>query len=255
MNALYGLIFLLLGNIFSVSAQKKVIFQEDFKGDQLDMTTWNYEEGDGCPNVCGWGNNELEIYDRNYVSVEDGKLVITAVKEGDKYYSGRITTKDKFEFKYGEVEFRAKLATGKGLWPAVWMLGADIAEVGWPASGEIDMLEYVGRDPHMVYTTLHTPARHGDNGNSKKTKIEDIEEGYHTYNVVWNEKYIEFFVDGKSLYKFTPDEYDDENYPFRKDFYLLVNMAIGGNFGGPEVDDSVFPAKFYVDYIKVTQNK
>lgn len=246
---------IVLGSIFSVTAQEKVIFEEDFNGDSLDMSGWSYEEGDGCPNLCGWGNNERQIYDRNYVEVKDGDLVITAVKKGDEYYSGKINSKDKVEFKYGTIEVRAKLATGKGIWPAFWMLGADIGEISWPASGEIDILEYVGREPGMVFTSLHTPASHGETINTKKTRIEDIEEGYHTYKAVWTKDYIEFFVDGNQVYRFTPETYDDEHYPFRKDFYFLINMAVGGNFGGPEVDDSIFPAKYYVDHIKVTQNQ
>ncbi|MCP9199051.1 glycoside hydrolase family 16 protein [Gramella sp. GC03-9] len=248
-----AIMLLFLGMSTSAIAQEKLIFEDDFNGDSLDMSSWNYEEGDGCPNLCGWGNNERQIYDRNYVEVRDGKLVITAVKEDGKYYSGKINTKDKVEFKYGEIEIRAKLGTGKGVWPAFWMLGADVEKVSWPASGEIDILEYVGREPGMVFTSLHTPASHGETMNTKKTRIEGIEDGYHTYRAVWTEDFIEFFVDGKQVYKFTPQEYDEEHYPFRKDFYLLVNMAIGGNFGGPEVDDSIFPVKYYIDYIKVTQ--
>lgn len=243
--------FLLAGSVFSASAQ--VIFEEHFEGDSLNMENWNYEEGDGCPNLCGWGNNERQIYNRNYVKVEDGKLVITAVKEGDKYFSGKINSRDKVEFKYGTIEIRARLATGEGLWPALWMLGTNIGEVGWPASGEIDLMEYVGREPNTIYTTLHTTAAHGDSGNSKKTYIEGIEEGYHLYKTVWTEKDITYFVDGKKVYTFVPEKYDEAHYPFRQPFYFLVNMAVGGNFGGPEVDDSVFPAQFYVDYIKVTE--
>lgn len=244
---------LLLGIVLTGKAQEKVIFEEDFNGDSLDMSSWSYEEGDGCPNLCGWGNNERQIYDRNYVEVKDGNLVITAVKKGDKYYSGKINSKDKVEFMYGEIEVRAKLATGKGIWPAFWMLGADIEEVSWPASGEIDIMEYVGKEPHTLYTTLHTPATHGENASSKKTVVENIEEGYHNYKAVWTKDYIEFFVDGDQLYRFTPEKYDAEHYPFRKDFYFLINMAVGGNFGGPEVDDSIFPVKYYIDHIKVTQ--
>ncbi|MUP44936.1 glycoside hydrolase family 16 protein [Gramella sp. BOM4] len=242
-----------LGIASSASAQEKVIFMDDFNGDNLDMSSWNYEEGDGCPNLCGWGNNEKQVYDRNYVEVQDGNLVITAVKRDGKYYSGKINTKDKVEFKYGEIEIKAKLGTGQGIWPAFWMLGADFEKVSWPASGEIDILEYVGREPGMVYTSLHTPASHGETINTRKTRIEGIEDGYHIFKAVWTEDFIEFFVDGKQVYKFIPDAYDDEHYPFRKDFYMLVNMAIGGNFGGHDVDDSIFPVKYYVDYIKVTQ--
>ncbi|GAA4311591.1 hypothetical protein GCM10023115_32720 [Pontixanthobacter gangjinensis] len=242
----------LLGTFTSVQSQE-VIFKDDFNGDSLDMKVWNYEEGDGCPNLCGWGNNEEQVYDRNYVEVKDGKLVITAVKKDGEYYSGKINSKDNIEFTYGVIEVRAKVATGKGLWPAIWMLGANISEVGWPASGEIDILEYIGREPGKVFTSLHTPASHGNTINTKKTKIENIEEGFHTYKTVWTRDYIEFFVDGRQLYKFTPEKYDEKHYPFRKDFYFLINMAVGGNLGGAKIDDAALPDKFYVDYIKVTE--
>jgi beta-glucanase (GH16 family) len=238
---------------FSVCSQ--VIFEENFNGTSLDMDSWNYEEGDGCPDLCGWGNNERQIYDRKYVEVKDGNLVIMADKVGDQYFSGKINSKDKVEFQYGEIEVRAKLAEGHGLWPAIWMLGSDISEVGWPASGEIDIMEYVGREPNTIYTSLHTPASHGETINSGKTVIEDIEEGFHTYKTVWSKDNIKFFVDDELVYTFVPEEYDNAHYPFRKPFYFLLNMAIGGNFGGPEVDDSIFPKKFYIDYIKVTELK
>ncbi|MCM8569830.1 glycoside hydrolase family 16 protein [Gramella jeungdoensis] len=245
---------LLLGIVLTGKAQEKVIFEEDFNGDSLDMSSWSYEEGDGCPDICGWGNNERQVYDREFVEVKDGNLVITAVKKADEYYSGKIISKDKVEFKYGVIEVRAKLGTGKGIWPAFWMLGADISEVGWPACGEIDILEYVGKEPGMVFTSLHTPASHGETINTKKTRIEDIEEGFHTYKAEWTKDYVEFFVDGNQVYRFTPEKYDDEHYPFRKDFYFLINMAVGGTFGGPEVDDSIFPVKYYIDHIKVTRS-
>ncbi len=248
-NAIFGT--LLFG--VSLTATSQVIFEENFDGDELNMQHWNYEEGDGCPNLCGWGNNERQIYNRDFVEVKDGNLVITAVRKGDEYFSGKINSKDKVEFKYGEIEVRAKVATGQGIWPAVWMLGHDINEVGWPASGEIDIMEYVGREPQRVFTSLHTPASHGNTINTEKVRIEDIEEGFHLYKAVWTEDFIEFFVDGESVYKFIPEEYDAAHYPFRKPFYFLVNMAVGGNFGGPDVDDSIFPQKFYVDYIKVTE--
>lgn len=219
------------------------------------MENWNYEEGDGCPNLCGWGNNERQIYSRDYITVEDGKLVIEAVKKGDRYFSGKINSKDKMEFQYGTIETRLKLPQGHGIWPAVWMLGTNIGEVGWPASGEIDLMEYVGREPHTIYSSLHTPASHGETENSKKTYMEDIEEGYHTYKTVWSENDIRYFIDGEHVYTFTPKVYEEEHYPFRHPFYFLINMAVGGNFGGPEVDDEIFPVKFYVDYIKVTKEE
>lgn len=256
MEKLSPYIFLFFATVFSPDhSDAQVIFEENFDGDHLNMQNWSYEEGDGCPDLCGWGNNERQIYSRDFVEVKNGKLVITAVKRGDQYFSGKINSKDKVEFKYGIIEIRAKLAEGEGIWPAVWMLGSDIGEVGWPDSGEIDIMEYVGREPNTVFNSLHTPASHGNTVNTKKTVIKDIEEGYHTYKAVWSPDDIRFFVDGNLTYTFIPEQYNQEHYPFRKPFYFLVNMAIGGNFGGPKVDDSIFPAKFFVDYIKVMELK
>lgn len=238
---------------FPFALFSQVIFEDNFDGDGLNLESWNYEEGNGCPNLCGWGNNERQIYNRDYVKVEDGNLVIEAVKTGTQYFSGKINTKDKIEFRYGTIEVRAKLAEGHGLWPAIWMLGTDVNEVGWPASGEIDLMEYVGREPHTVYNSLHTPASYGETLNSKKTFIEDIEKGFHTYKTEWTEMHIKFFIDENLVYTFVPEKYDEVQFPFRKPFYFLINMAVGGNFGGPEVDDSIFPAKFYIDYIKVSE--
>lgn len=255
MQTLKYFIFIFFLSFSASGKAQEVIFEEHFNGKELNMEHWNYEEGDGCPDLCGWGNKELQIYDRDFVSVEDGKLVITADKIDGQYFSGKINSKDKVEFQYGIIEVKAKLATGKGLWPAVWMLGSNISEVGWPASGEIDLMEYVGKEPNTIYSSLHTPANHGENANSRKTEIEGIEEGFHVYKTIWTEKEIKYFIDGKPVYTFIPEKYDKAHFPFRKPFYFLINMALGGNFGGPEVDDSVFPAKFYVDYIKVTELK
>ncbi len=244
---------ILILSILPFTSCAQEVFEDNFDGDSLNMDYWSYEEGDGCPNLCGWGNNELQIYNRDYVKVEGGNLVITAVKKGNQYFSGKINSKDKLEFQYGSIEVRAKLATGMGFWPALWMLGADVDEVGWPASGEIDIMEYVGKEPGKVFTSLHTPASHGNTINTKKTKIEGIEEGFHVFRADWSEKDIKFYVDNTLVYTFVPKAYDDANYPFNKPFYFLINLAVGGNLGGAVVDDSSLPQKLYVDYIKVTK--
>lgn len=245
-------IILILSFLPLTSCAQK-IFEDNFDGESLNMNYWSFEEGDGCPNLCGWGNNELQIYSRDYVKVEDGNLVITALKKGDQYYSGKINTKDKVELQFGSIEVRAKLATGKGFWPALWMLGADVNEVGWPASGEIDIMEYVGKEPGKVFTSLHTPASHGKTINTKKTKIEGIEDGFHIFRADWSDKDIKFYVDNALVYTFIPKAYDKANFPFNKPFYFLINLAVGGNLGGSIVDESSLPQKLYVDYIKVTK--
>jgi beta-glucanase (GH16 family) len=180
---------------------KTLIFEEQFDGTTLNEANWNYELGNGCPNICGWGNNERQIYTKENSSLRDGHLVITASKEDAVYKSTRITTKDKVEFQYGTIEVRAKLPLGHGLWPAIWMLGHDISDIGWPACGEIDIMEYVGRAPHEIHTT--------------------------------------------------PVIKNDKTWPFNKPFFIILNLAIGGNFGGPDVDDSIFPQEFIIDYVKV----
>lgn len=240
--------------LFLVSCTKqerKLVWEENFNGPQLDETSWNYELGDGCPNICGWGNNERQVYTQTNHSFKDGHLVITIRKEDSVYTSTRITTKGKREFKYGRMEARAKIPTGHGIWPAFWMLGSNIQEVGWPLTGEIDILEYIGRDPGMVYTTLHTKATHGDSASSMKTPFPDIESGFHIYAAEWSPEKIEFYVDETLVYTYAPSDKTVETWPFDQPFFFIVNVAVGGNFGGPEVDDSIFPQEYLVDYIRV----
>lgn len=232
---------------------RKLVWEENFNGKTLDSTVWNYELGNGCPNICGWGNNESQIYTKNNHKVEDGMLTITAAYDGTQYTSTRITTKDKKEFQYGKMEVRAKLPQGKGLWPAFWMLGSNISQVGWPKSGEIDILEYIGKEPGQVFTSLHTQDSHGNTINTKKTKIEGIEEGFHLYAIDWNKDQIAFYVDNHLVYTFKPEVKNENTWPYNQPFYFLINMAIGGNFGGPDIDNSVFPQEFSIDYIKVYQ--
>lgn len=237
--------------LLSCKNSSKIIFEENFDSNVLNEKVWNYELGDGCPNLCGWGNNERQLYTRNNVRLENGFLIISATKDSTNYYSGRITTKGKVEIQYGVIEIRAKLATGQGVWPAFWMLGNTIDSEPWPKCGEIDILEYVGKEPHYVYTSLHTQDSHGNTINSKKTKIETIEDGFHTYKAHWTEEKITFYVDDVEVYSFNPPVKNENTWPYNKPFYLLVNLAIGGNFGGPEVDDTIFPQEFSVDYIKI----
>ena len=230
---------------------KSIIFEDQFDGTSLNMNYWNYELGDGCPELCGWGNNEHQTYIEENISVKDGKLIIKATKGADTYYSGKITTKNKVEFQYCTVEVRAKLPQGKGIWPAIWMLGNDIDQKGWPLCGEIDIMEYVGKTPNEIHTTLHTADSFGQSENTKITTHKEIEEGYHVYKSIWSKESIEFFIDDESVYTFSPETKNNKTWPFDKPFYVILNMAIGGNFGGPEVDESIFPQEFIIDYITI----
>jgi beta-glucanase (GH16 family) len=237
---------------FAQETTRKLVWEENFDGKALDEKNWNFEMGDGCPN-CGWGNNERQLYTKDNHKIADGKLTITARKEGEKYTSTRITTKGKKEFQYGRMEARAKLPVGHGIWPAFWMLGSNISSVGWPKCGEIDILEYIGREPDMVFTSLHTQDSHGNTVNTMKTKFEDIEDGFHVYAAEWSKDKIAFFVDDKLVYTFAPDAKTEAVWPFNQPFYFIVNVAVGGNFGGPEVDDKILPQEFTLDYIRVYQ--
>ena len=245
--------FLLVVNFaFSQQSKRKLVWAENFNEAKSNEKDWNFELGDGCPN-CGWGNNERQLYTKQNHTIAISKLVITAKKEGDKYTSTRITTKGKKEFQYGRFETRAKLPVGQGVWPAFWMLGSNINEVGWPKCGEIDILEYVGKEPNMVFTSLHTQDSFGNTVNTKKTKFDIIEEGFHIYAMEWTKNKIDFFVDDIMVYSFQPENKTVAVWPYNQPFYIIVNLAIGGNFGGPEVDDSVLPQEFVIDYIKVYQ--
>jgi len=235
------------------TSHTNLVFSDEFNEGKLDLSSWSYELGNGCPNLCGWGNNELQVYTKKNVSTVNNQLVISATKKGDNYYSGRISSKDKFEFKYGTIEVKAQLPKGKGLWPAIWMLGHDINVKGWPACGEIDIMEYVGKTPGEIHTTLHTPESFGKSFNTKVTSIETIEEGFHIYKTKWDANQIQFYIDDALVYTFSPQQKDDKTWPFDKPFYIILNLAIGGNFGGPEVDNSIFPEKFIIDYVKVYQ--
>ena len=240
----YLVLLLVFNFALAQNNAKKLVWEENFDGNDLDEKVWNFELGNGCPNICGWGNNEAEIYTKDNHKVENGFLTITAKYDRKTYTSTRITTKNKKEFQYGRIETRAKLPQGKGIWPAFWMLGSNISEVGWPKSGEIDILEYIGKEPGQVFTSLHTQDSHGNTINTKKTKIETID---------WDKDKIAFFVDSNLVYTFQPETKNENTWPFNQPFYFLINMAIGGNFGGPSIDNAIFPQQYTIDYIKVYQ--
>lgn len=247
------LLLLISHSCFSQEQFRKLVWEENFNENLLSEKIWNYEIGDGCPNLCGWGNNERQIYTKTNHTIKEGILTIHARKEESKYTSTRITTKGKKEFQYGRIETRAKLSLGKGIWPAFWMLGSNIGEIGWPKCGEIDILEYVGKEPNTVFTSLHTQDSHGNTINTKKTLISDIESGFHIYAIEWTKDKIDFYVDQQLVYSFNPLQKDANTWPFNQPFYFVINVAVGGNFGGPAVDDAIFPQQFEIDYIKVFQ--
>lgn len=235
----------------SCSQERKLILNEEFSGETLDASVWSFALGDGCPQACGWGNNELQVYTDNNHRLENGHLIITAKMDSAQYTATRIHTKDKFEFTYGTIEMRAKLPAGKGTWPAFWMLGANIDEVGWPACGEVDIMEYAGVEPGIIHTSMHTTSSHGRTVNTEKSMIADIEEGFHTYTADWTPDAITFSIDGKAVYTYAPEVKNAETWPYDQPFYILLNLAVGGTFGGTEIDQDIFPVTYEIDYVKV----
>lgn len=226
-----------------------LIWSEEFDVDGAPNTAkWGYDIGAG-----GWGNNELQYYTsrpENAV-VLNGVLKITAIKEtysGSSYTSARLLSKDKFSFKYGKIEVRAKLPAGGGTWPAIWMLGNNIGSVGWPACGEIDIMEHVGNTPGKVYGTLHHPGHSGANGDGATINIPDVSTAFHNYILEWSATSIKFYVDTQLFYTFA----NSSSLPFNQNFFVILNMAMGGNFGGA-VSPSFTSATLEIDYVRVYQ--
>lgn len=245
-------------NIAFAQTFKKQVWADEFKYKGLpDSTKWHYDTGGH-----GWGNNELQFYTasrKENARVEKGKLIIEAKKEDYKawkYTSARVISKHKGDWKYGRIEVKAKLPKGKGIWPAIWMLPTKWAYGGWPKSGEIDIMEFVGYMPDSVFGSIHTE-RFNHSIGTQQTKglyFNDILRKFHIYSIVWTENAIDFFIDNKKYYTFTNDRTGSKSWPFDKAFHLLLNVAVGGNWGGKfGVDDSIFPQKMEIDYVRVYQ--
>jgi len=250
---LLGLLFIQQTAI-SQTAFTRLVWSDEFNYNGApDSLKWSYENGNGCPENCGWGNNELENYTSRpqNVIVQNGVLKITAIKEkynGSDYTSSRILTKGKFAFKYGKVEVRAKLPAGMGTWPAIWMLGDNIDTAGWPASGEIDIMEHRGRDLNKIFGTLHYPGHSGGNANGSTKMITNATTAFHKYTLEWTPSFIRIYVDDQLYHTIA----NSAAMPFNHDFFFILNVAMGGGFGGA-VDPAFTNSSMEIDYIRVYQ--
>lgn len=225
----------------------------DYEG-APDAQKWGYDIGGS-----GWGNNELQYYtdDIKNASVANGLLTITAIKEDieqNQYSSARLVSRDKGDWLYGRFEISAKLPEGVGTWPAIWMLPTDWAYGGWPASGEIDIMEHVGYDQDVVHITVHTEAyNHGIGtqvGQSKR--VTGVSTDFHTYRVDWTPEDIKGYIDDDLVFNFPNEKDGYEKWPFNKRFHMLLNIAVGGNWGGAQgVDETIYPVSMEVDYVRV----
>lgn len=246
----FGLTLAMMG---CMTNSQELVWSDEFeKNGMPDTTYWNYELGDGCPNICGWGNNEEQIYtnDNRNVRIENGRLIIEAIKLDSQWTSARLTTRAKQSFAKGRIEFRAKLPTGIGTWPALWMLGESIGAEGWPDCGEIDIMEHVGRNAGVVQSALHTKSGSGNTINKGETQVDTYDSEFHIYGANWADDRIEFYVDEKVYYIYQPEVFDNSTWPFDKPFFIIMNIAMGGGLGGP-IDLSLSRAKMEVDYVRV----
>jgi len=243
----------------TVATFSNLVFEDEFETNgAINTTTWNYDMGIGnAISGNGWGNNELQYYtDRpENINAEGGMLHIVARKEnymGSAYTSARINTTGKLEQEYGRFEARIQLPWGQGIWPAFWMLGNDINEVGWPKCGEIDIMEYRGQDPTLLIGSVHGP---GYSAGEAEGKIYDLgndrfDTGFHVFGIEWGPEYINYYVDDVLYNQITPADVNGD-WVFDKPFYIILNLAVGGNFVGSPNADTVFPQTMLVDYVRV----
>lgn len=247
------LVVLLPVNKANAAPNWNLVWSDEFNGTSLNRAYWTPEIGTGSG---GWGNNELQYYtDRaQNVQVTGGNLVITAQKEsygGMNYTSARIKTQDLKSFTYGKVEARIKLPSGQGLWPAFWMLGSNISSVGWPKSGEIDIMERVNHNPYVNGTVHWDAGGHAEYGRVSGNL--DFSQ-FHVYSIEWDSKYIRWFVDGQQFNEFYIENGTGNTEEFQRPFFILLNLAVGGNWPGSPNNSTPFPSQMLVDYVRVYQD-
>jgi beta-glucanase (GH16 family) len=258
----------LLVTVPALAADWKLVWSDEFDKPGLpDPAKWNYEEG-------FIRNNEAQYYTKarsENARVENGMLVIEARKEQFKnprfdqaaasgsrqnrefaeYTSASLTTRGKADWTYGRIEVRVKLPPGRGTWPAIWTLGTNSAHVGWPAGGEIDIMEFVGFDPGVIHANIHTKKYNHvkKTGKGSQITIPDAGEAFHVYALEWDADRLDFFVDDKKYFTYENEKSGEDAWP-----YLILNLAIGGAWGGAKgIDETCFPQRYYIDYVRVYQ--
>lgn len=237
-------------------ADWNIIWHDEFEGSQLDLKNWTFDIGGN-----GWGNAEWQAYTDKpeNIRIEDGMLVIearedTTLPAGRPYSSARIKTQGLHSWQYGRIEARIKLPYGQGIWPAFWMLGENISNKGWPASGEIDILEFIGREPDHIYATVHAPGYSGGDGvgSSIVTSADSLKNDFHIYAIEWQENEIRWYFDDRQYFKLTPNDVPDA-WVFDHPFFIILNLAVGGRWPGYPDETTIFPQFLYVDYVRVYQ--
>ncbi len=234
-----------------------LIWSEEFEGSNLDNSTWTYDLGDGSAfGIPGWGNQEVQTYTASSknLKIANGFLTITALREnldGKSYTSARIKSQNKFSFKHGQLKVRAKFPQSKGTWPAVWLMGANLDAVGWPNCGEIDLVEQNGQEKNKVLGTVHWK-NNADNTNAKfsdEITAANIGADFKEYRLIWNEKTIKMYVESVKYF----DINLNESLPFNQEFFVLLNVAMGGSLGG-DIPTSFNQDSMVIDYIRLYEN-
>ncbi|MGC8765595.1 MAG: glycoside hydrolase family 16 protein [Brevinematia bacterium] len=253
--------FFSCGNKSTVKQDEKekrweLVWSDEFNYEGLlDENKWDYDGGGG-----GWGNAEQQFYtayDTETARVSNGVLVIEAHKKwhlGMPYKSARVVTRGKFDFLYGRVEVRAKLPKGRGVWPAIWMMPSEQKYGGWPSSGEIDIMEMVGHEQDVIHMSIHTESFNHKIGTHKTfyTFLQGASDDFHIYGVEWYSDRIDFFIDENKYFTFKKIADNYKVWPFDQKFYLIMNIAIGGTWGGAKgIDNSIFPQRMEVDYVRI----
>ena len=262
-TVLTGMIAVIIVLLISCTSGKKqnnsnLVWSDEFDYSGLpDSTKWAYDtEG----NAWGWGNDEAQYYTKQRKEnawVNNGLLYITARHEsyeGHDFTSARLVTRNNGDWLYGRVEVRAKLPAGRGTWPAIWMLSTDWEYGGWPESGEIDIMENVGYNPDSVFSAVHTATYNHNIGTQKAAGIEldDCDEEFHVYAMEWNKDEINTYVDDNHVFTFSNEGTGYKEWPFDKRFHLLLNIAVGGTWGGAQgIDTAIFPQSLEIDWVRI----
>ena len=238
----------------------QLVWSDEFEQSNIDLSKWSYDVGTG---QWGWGNNEAQYYTNNSNNsyIENGKLIIKALNEsyaGSNYTSSRLVTKNKGDWTYGKIVVRAKMPSGRGTWPAIWMLPTNNFYGGWPYSGEIDIMEAVGFDHGVIHGTAHCETYNWFNGQPPpggQITFDDFNSQFHDYIIEWDENSIKWFVDDIQYHSYSNINQGSATWPFDQDFHLILNIAIGGTWGGQQgIDNSIFPVQMEVEYVRVYQH-
>ena len=257
------------GGYFSADAYPgyELVWYDEFEGNNLATDKWSFHLGDGCPNLCGWGNNEWQTYTGapQNIEVDQGYLFITAIEEnlnGKTYSSSRIHTDGKFEFQYGRIDIRAAMPAATGTWVAFWLLNheylvQDPAKF-WPSGGEIDIMEYLGEEERKIFGTAHFgtdfPANHRFVSGYYTTQQHPFDKAFYVFSIIWEEDRIQWLINDEVYHEITPGTTNQHGqpYPFNDHFYLIMNLSVGGNLPVAPVA-SEFPSTLIIDYIRVFQ--